>query len=89
MQKLNLTISLEKYDNENELTPIEQKLLSEARKATYKSYAPYSKFHVGAAVLLDDDQIITANNQENAAFPSGSCAEQSTLLDFSSNKSNC
>ena len=46
MQKLNLTISLEKYDNENELTTIEQKLLSEARKATYKSYAPYSKFHV-------------------------------------------
>jgi cytidine deaminase len=80
MQKLNLTISLEKYDNEHELTPIEQQLLNEARKATYKSYAPYSKFHVGAAVLLDDDQIITANNQENAAFPSGSCAEQSAIF---------
>ncbi len=80
MQKLNLTISLEKYDNETELTPIEQTLLKEARKATYKSYAPYSKFHVGAAVLLDDDQIITANNQENAAFPSGSCAEQSAIF---------
>ena len=52
MQKLNLTISLEKYDNENELTPNEQQLLKEARKATYKSYAPYSKFHVGVAVLL-------------------------------------
>jgi cytidine deaminase len=80
MQKLNLTISLEKYDNEHELTPIEQQLLKEARKATYKSYAPYSKFHVGAAVLLDNDQIITANNQENAAFPSGSCAEQSAIF---------
>ena len=80
MQKLNLTISLEKYDNENQLTPIEQNLLSQARQATYKSYAPYSKFHVGAAVLLDDDQIITANNQENAAFPSGSCAEQSAIF---------
>ncbi len=80
MQKLNLTISLEKYDNEHELTPIEQQLLNEARKATYKSYAPYSKFHVGAAVLLDNEQIITANNQENAAFPSGSCAEQSAIF---------
>lgn len=88
MQKLNLTISLEKYDNENELTPIEQKLLSEARRATYKSYAPYSKFHVGAAVLLDDDQIIIANNQENAAFPSGSCAEQSAIFWIGANYPN-
>lgn len=80
MQKFNLMITLEKYDNETELTLIEQKLLSEARKATYKSYAPYSKFHVGVAVLLDNDQIITANNQENAAFPSGSCAEQSAIF---------
>ena len=88
MQKLNLTISIEKYDNENELTPIEQKLLSEARRATYKSYAPYSKFHVGAAVLLDDDQIIIANNQENAAFPSGSCAEQSAIFWIGANYPN-
>ena len=80
MQKLNLTISLEKYENENELSAIEKTLLAEARKATYKSYAPYSKFHVGAAILLDNDQIITANNQENAAFPSGSCAEQSAIF---------
>ena len=80
MQKLNLTISLEKYNSENELTSIEQQLLKEARKATYKSYAPYSKFHVGVAVLLDNGQIITANNQENAAFPSGSCAEQSAIF---------
>ena len=80
MQKLNLTISLEKYENEDELSSLEKTLLAEARKATYKSYAPYSKFHVGAAILLDNDQIITANNQENAAFPSGSCAEQSAIF---------
>ena len=80
MQKLNLTICLEKYNNENELTSIEQQLLKDARKATYKSYAPYSKFHVGVAVLLNNGQIITANNQENAAFPSGSCAEQSAIF---------
>lgn len=89
MQKLDLTISLEKYDNEIELTPIEQTLLKEARKATYKSYAPYSKFHVGVAVLLDDGQIITANNQENAAFPSGSCAEQSAIFWIGANYPEC
>jgi cytidine deaminase len=80
MQKLNLTITLETYQNDTELTASQRKLLNEARKATYKSYAPYSKFHVGAAILLDDDSIITANNQENAAFPSGSCAEQSAIF---------
>ncbi len=88
MQKFNLTISLEKYDNENELTPIEQQLLAEARKATYKAYAPYSQFHVGAAVLLADGQIIAANNQENAAFPSGSCAEQSAFFWIGANFPN-
>jgi cytidine deaminase len=80
MQKLNVTISLESYDSETELSAKEQLLLMEARKATYKSYAPYSQFHVGAAILLEDDTIITANNQENAAFPSGSCAEQSAIF---------
>lgn len=80
MQKLNLTITLETYQNDTELTASQRKLLEEARKATYKSYAPYSKFHVGAAILLDDGSIITANNQENAAFPSGSCAEQSAIF---------
>jgi cytidine deaminase len=80
MQKLNLTISLEVHETEHNLSTNEKRLLQEARNATYKSYAPYSKFHVGAAVLLDNDQIISANNQENAAFPSGSCAEQSAIF---------
>ena len=80
MQKLNLTITLETYNNDTELSLQENKLLNEARKATYKSYAPYSNFHVGAAILLDDDTIVIANNQENAAFPSGSCAEQSAIF---------
>lgn len=80
MQKLNLTITLETYNNDTELSVLENKLLNEARKATYKSYAPYSNFHVGAAILLDNNEIITANNQENAAFPSGSCAEQSAIF---------
>ena len=80
MKNLTLKISFEQYQTETELTENEQQLLESARKATYKSYAPYSHFHVGAAILLDDDTIISANNQENVAFPSGSCAEQSAIF---------
>ncbi len=80
MKNLTLTISLKAFDAASELPPQEQALLQAARKATYQSYAPYSQFHVGAAVLLDDGSIISANNQENAAFPSGSCAEQSAIF---------
>ena len=58
----------------------EQKLIEAAKEATFRSYAPYSQFHVGASVLLANDEIITGNNQENCAFPSGLCAERTTLF---------
>ena len=51
-----------------------------ALKATEQSYAPYSKFHVGAAALLEDGTIVTGSNQENSAYPSGLCAERVTLF---------
>lgn len=59
-----------------ELSPEQQKLVSMARKATYRSYAPYSRFSVGAAILLNNGEIICGSNQENAAYPSGTCAER-------------
>lgn len=52
-----------------ELSQDEQRLVEKAREATKNSYAPYSKFHVGAAVLLKDGRIVMGANQENAAFP--------------------
>lgn len=52
-------------------------LVTQARKATYRSYAPYSHFMVGAAILLDSGVTVTGSNQENVAFPSGTCAERS------------
>lgn len=55
------------------------KLVKMAREATALSYAPYSNFHVGAAILLDNGQIIKGANQENASYPVGICAERSTL----------
>jgi len=60
----------------DELDVMERRLVDMAREATGRSYAPYSKFHVGAAILLDNGEIVTGCNQENAAFPSGTCAER-------------
>lgn len=63
--------------NYDELTTAERRLVDAARNATAGSYAPYSHFRVGAAILLDNGEIVTGANQENAAFPSGTCAERS------------
>lgn len=68
------------YDSEAELDPKDADLLRMAHEATKNSYAPYSKFHVGAAVRLANGKIITGCNIENAAYPSGLCAERVTLF---------
>ncbi len=64
---------------ENELTEQEKALRLSAIKVAKKAYAPYSKFSVGVALLLENGEIITASNQENAAYPSGMCAERIAL----------
>lgn len=63
-----------------ELTNDQKNVVEAAKKATFSSYAPYSHYNVGAAVLLDNGIIITGSNQENAAFPSGLCAERTALF---------
>lgn len=65
---------------EDELNETERALLAEAKQATYRSYAPYSNFSVGAAVLLADGTIVSGSNQENSAYPSGLCAERTALF---------
>ncbi|MCX8147954.1 cytidine deaminase [Thermaurantimonas aggregans] len=57
-----------------------QDLVQEAQRAASRAHAPYSKFKVGAALLLSDGTIITGSNQENAAYPSGLCAERVALF---------
>ena len=57
----------------------DKKLFQEAVAATASSYAPYSHFNVGAAVLMSNGAVVTGSNQENAAFPSGMCAERVAL----------
>lgn len=57
-----------------------KKLYDSAFEASERAYAPYSNFHVGAAVLLENGEIVLGNNQENAAYPSGLCAERTALF---------
>lgn len=64
----------------NELGDTDRQLVIAAQEATLNSYAPYSRFHVGAAVLLENGIIVTGTNQENVAFPSGLCAERTALF---------
>lgn len=60
----------------SELSVLDRELMNRAVEAAKNAYAPYSNFHVGAALLLNNGKIITGNNQENAAYPSGLCAER-------------
>lgn len=68
------------YDSLDELEPQDAELVRLAHEATKSSYAPYSKFHVGAAVRMANGEIVTGNNIENAAYPSGLCAERVALF---------
>lgn len=69
-----------------ELSPVLRELVETAKAKTQDAYCPYSHYHVGAAALLSDGQVITGSNQENAAYPSGLCAERTTL--FAANANN-
>ncbi len=68
------------FGNESELQKADMDLLEQARLAAEKAYAPYSRFRVGAAVRLANGEIVAGNNQENAAYPSGLCAERVALF---------
>lgn len=73
-------IKVKAIQTETELTSQEKVAIEKAKEATYKSYAPYSNFHVGAAAILDDGTIVSGSNQENSAYPSGICAERTTIF---------
>jgi cytidine deaminase len=79
MKKRESVISFLEYSSIDELPEAEKTLAGEAVKAASGAYAPYSNFMVGAAILLDDGTVVRGANVENAAFPSGSCAEKTAL----------
>ena len=67
------------------LSDCERMLMNKAIKISKSAYAPYSQFHVGAALILDNNEIVLGNNQENASFPCGVCAERVALSTASTN----
>ncbi|WP_294628803.1 cytidine deaminase [uncultured Bacteroides sp.] len=79
MKDLIITAVIKVYQYD-ELDEADRALMKAATDATTRSYAPYSHFSVGAAALLADGTVVTGTNQENAAYPSGLCAERTTLF---------
>ena len=85
MRTKNISIDLTEYNSLEELSKSDKELILAARDAAQKAYAPYSGFRVGAAVRLETGIIIQGANVENAAFPSGICAERNALAHSASN----
>ena len=79
MKKEVFQFSYDIYDSAADLNPADAELLKKAKEVTAHAYAPYSRFRVGAAARLDNGQVITGTNQENASFPAGICAERVLL----------
>jgi cytidine deaminase len=74
-----LTIRYREHSTRHALSGMQRDLLDQATKAAGRAYAPYSRFHVGAALLQSNGIVVTGNNQENASFPAGICAERTAL----------
>jgi len=79
MKKIKIESFLEVYPHQKELPETIFSLMQSAIEARNTAYAPYSKFNVGAAILLENNEVITGSNQENASYPSGLCAERTAI----------
>ena len=79
MKPLKVTSNFEVYDAVEELPETIQDLMKEEVLARDNAYAPYSQFKVGAALVLDNQEVVTGSNQENASYPSGLCAERTAI----------
>lgn len=79
MKEVKIESTLYVFKNIDELPKDVLTLMHKAIKAREKAYAPYSSFCVGAAILLDNNEVVTGNNQENASYPSGLCAERTAI----------
>ncbi|MCX2679666.1 cytidine deaminase [Galbibacter sp. EGI 63066] len=80
MKKLEIKASLTVFDSLDELSDDARELMLKAISVRKNAYAPYSKFRVGAALELENEEVIVGSNQENAAFPSGLCAERVAIF---------
>lgn len=80
MKEVKIETQLIVYQSINELEDDVKILMTKAAEARITAYAPYSEFKVGAAILLENGEIVTGSNQENAAYPSGLCAERVAIF---------
>lgn len=80
MKEIKIETLLNVYETLDELPKDVVDLMKRAMEAREKSYSPYSKFSVGTALLLENNEIITGSNQENASYPSGLCAERTAIF---------
>lgn len=78
--KKKIAFELEVFESEETLNAEDANLLKAAVQARKQAYAPYSRFHVGAAVLLENGEVVLGNNQENSSYPSGLCAERVAIF---------
>ena len=85
MKNITITTQFSVYDSVQELPIDIQNLMEQAVAIRKKAYAPYSRFRVGTALLLDNGKIILGSNQENAAYPSGLCAERVAIFHAGAN----
>ncbi|MFD2550197.1 cytidine deaminase [Bizionia sediminis] len=79
MKEVKIESVLQVYDSFKELPESIATLMNQAQEARAQAYAPYSNFSVGAAILLDNNKVVTGSNQENASYPSGLCAERTAI----------
>ena len=80
MKEIMITSKINVFESIEELPQMEQNLMKKAIEIRKNAYAPYSQFRVGAAILLDNGEIVVGSNQENAAYPSGLCAERVAIF---------
>lgn len=80
MTNKEIKIAYREYAGIEELDPTDRRAAEAAIDAMKSSYAPYSRFNVGASVMFEDGEIVKGSNQENAAYPSGLCAERTALF---------
>ena len=85
MKEINITTSFTVFETLEDLSEEVRNLMLAAIEAREKAYAPYSKFNVGAALLLENGKVVTGNNQENACYPAGLCAERVAIFSASAN----
>jgi cytidine deaminase len=80
MKEININTTISVFNGIHELPEKMQSLMNQAIETRKNAYAPYSKFRVGAALLLDNGKVVLGSNQENAAYPSGLCAERVAIF---------